>query len=274
MEPRGSEPIHIPLRGIAGTLLLVLGMIAGGDAMGSHPPGDSYGSIPFPSAAVSARAELEGMLGRGLHQAVLGGDVREVSSLLALRPELLESRDARGFTPLHVAVLANRQDMIRFLVVKGANVDARSDGGKGSGVTPLHLATLRGMEETVEYLLAGGADANPRDGNGVTPLHISAYIGNAGIAELLMARCADVNARENEGHTPLHIASGRGSREVAWMLLRHGADATALDLYGRTARSIAVAKQDREIDGMIRWAASEVAASGASPLGPACRPGG
>jgi len=269
-----SGNIRFPFRRIAAVLSFLLGMMTAGEALAAHPPADFPGRIPLPSVAASARAGLEDLLGRGIHEAVMTGDLEEIRFLLARRPELLEYRDARGFTPLHLAVLANRQESIRLLLGMGADVGARTDNGKGAGATALHLAALRGSEETMERLLAAGADANDRDENGVTALHISAYLGNARIAEMLVARCADVNSREKEGHTPLHLASETGSREVVWMLLRAGADVSARDAYGRTAWFFAETRQNREIEGMIRWAAGGNAAASGSPQDPACRKGG
>jgi len=269
-----SKTIRFPSRRIAPVLYFLLGMMTAGEALAAFPSADFPGRIPLPSVAASARAGLEDLLGRGIHRAVMAGDAGEIRFLLARRPELLEHRDARGFTPLHLAVLADRQESIRLLLGMGASVGARTGDGEGAGVTALHLAVLRGSEEAVERLLAAGADANDRDENGVTALHISAYLGNARIAEMLVARCADVNAREKKGYTPLHLASETGSREVVWMLLRAGADASARDAYGRTARFFAEVRQNREIEGMIRWAAGGNGAASASPQDPACRTGG
>jgi ankyrin repeat protein len=252
-------------------LILLFGTYAAGIARAAVPPGRSPWQGMLPSVEASARKEVEAMLGRGIHAAAADGDLEGVSVLLGRRPSLNDSVDFRGFTPLHVAVLAGRVEVVRLLVEKGARVNARSEDPKGIGVTPLHLATMRGLEEVVGYLLDRGADASASDRNGVTPLHMTAFLGNAGIAARLVERCADVNAREMEGLTPLHVASDMGARDVVRLLLRGGADVFARDARGMTPRSLAERRRYREIEELI---GSLPPSAGVSLTPTGCRRGG
>jgi ankyrin repeat protein len=80
-------------------------------------------------------------------------------ALLSEAPSLISLRDRKGRTPLMCAVINHHFGLVRFLVSKGANVNARD----GNGLTPLMLAASRGEGSVVGYLLAHGADAGYRD---------------------------------------------------------------------------------------------------------------
>ncbi|KAK0749711.1 ankyrin repeat-containing domain protein [Schizothecium vesticola] len=69
--------------------------------------------------------------------------------------ELLESKDANGCTPLHIAAQAGETAIARsFIEVHGAVVDPVDDIGR----TPLHMAARHGRTETIDMLLEYGAD--------------------------------------------------------------------------------------------------------------------
>jgi hypothetical protein len=91
-------------------------------------------------------------------------------------------------------------------------------------MTPLHVAALTGHKDIAELLLAKGADVNAKSNGGLTPLHQAAYHGHKDLAELLLSKGADVNAKANHDETPLFLAAGTGHKDVAELLLDKGAD--------------------------------------------------
>jgi hypothetical protein len=69
--------------------------------------------------------------------------------------ELLESKDANGCTPLHIAAQAGETAIARsFIEVHGTAVDPVDDIGR----TPLHMAARHGRTETIDMLLEYGAN--------------------------------------------------------------------------------------------------------------------
>jgi ankyrin repeat protein len=60
------------------------------------------------------------------------------------------------------ACMHNRLEVVKFLVQKGAEINAIPPGFDFAG-TGLHYAALRGHREMVEFLLEHGADANTKD---------------------------------------------------------------------------------------------------------------
>lgn len=77
-----------------------------------------------------------------------------------------ESRGMDGDTPLHVAVLLGRTDLLLDLLPYVRNIDVFGDLNN----TPLHYAALKGNAEAVKILVKNGADLNQENDYGDTPL--------------------------------------------------------------------------------------------------------
>jgi len=92
------------------------------------------------------------------------------------------------------------------------------------GNTPLHLAMNMGYIDIVKLLLAKGADVNARDSYSSTPLHYAAKSGRKDIAELLLAKGAEVNAKDRDGQTPLSRAVQNFRIAEADLLRQHGGE--------------------------------------------------
>jgi len=97
-------------------------------------------------------------------------------------------------------------EIIQFLVSKGADVKTKNERGD----TLLHLAMMRGSPEVVKFLVSKGADVNAKDSNGGTPLHWVAgermhTREHVEVAKFLVSQGADVNAKNSNGETPLDV---------------------------------------------------------------------
>jgi ankyrin repeat protein len=202
-----------------------------------------------------------------VHDAAAAGDLNTVRSLLAADPKLLESTDGDGNTPLISACWgppANipQETVARFLIDKGANINARNT----SGGSPVYFS-LRSFDLT-RRLIARGADVNVRAYGGLTPLHQAASTGSLTVAKLLIDHGADLNAHGNwgtilrtivyrqgnscvemvklllksgaalqpfsYGNTELHLAALQGSTDLVRVLVEGGADVNAVNEYGHT----------------------------------------
>jgi ankyrin repeat protein len=197
------------------------------------------------------------------HQAVLGGDLKEVDRLLKLDPRLAHQREKGGtsstHTPLQQAFLfSNNPAVFERILKEMPDINERSSDGN----TILHLAVERQMLRDVVRFLQLGADANAQNKDGESPLHFSAMRdrsgqitqalldsgadanlartndrqtafhvaiqwGNASLVRPLLSADANVNARDDSGRTPLHLAMQRHDFDVARLLLANGADLTA-----------------------------------------------
>lgn len=103
---------------------------------------------------------------RPIHQYAKAGDAAHVAEELSAHPDQINLPDDAGLTPLHLAVLRCRTNVVGLLLSKGADVNRKGQGGP----TPLHLAAQEGCIDAAKMLLAKGAKINPRDDQGRTPL--------------------------------------------------------------------------------------------------------
>jgi ankyrin repeat protein len=108
-----------------------------------------------------------------------------------------------------------------------------------SGETALHITITRRDLTWTRYLIQKGANVNARDGKGATPLQLAVNLGFVEGVEELVGRKADLDQPNDAGETPLITALHR--RDIAMMriLLKAGADPDRSDNSGRSARDYA-----------------------------------
>lgn len=86
------------------------------------------------------------------------------------------------------------------------------------GATPLHLAAINPDPSAIEVLLAAGADVNAKDEERFTPLHMAAFHRQADYALLLLEAGADVTAVTASGRTPLSMAEKARADETSGVI--------------------------------------------------------
>ena len=93
----------------------------------------------------------------------------------------IDCPNRQGQAPLHEAVILQKADLARAMLLAGANANAKADDGK----TPLSIAVKRGDEEMTEMLLAFGANARQTDESGVLLSRWAEENGFFSVADLL-----------------------------------------------------------------------------------------
>ena len=121
-------------------------------------------------------------------------------------------------------------------IQQGFKVNHRFAGDE----TPLNLACSYGSPNSVKFLLKKGADIEARNINQMTPLMSASEKGWVKIGEILVANHADINAQNNLGQSALMIAILSNQSRIVRMLLDQGADPTLSETQtGKTALDLA-----------------------------------
>jgi len=99
--------------------------------------------------------------------AVKTGDLNSVKSAVekdGLSANMIEE-GVNKRTPLHWAADYGQVEVMRYLVSKGGNINAKDN----FGITPLLAAVYEGHEDAVKFLLSQGADKTVKGPDGQTP---------------------------------------------------------------------------------------------------------
>ena len=205
--------------------------------------------------------------------AITGSDYRlvvEVSQHESLGAMLLDrgadvtQSDQYGMTALHYAVEMNKPSLLRALLKRDADPNARLTQGlpfrRGDyvgreaydGASPFWLAARLGNVEMMRELLDAGADPELRQAWGVTPTMVAAGVTqtDSRIAneeklikalELLVLEIkTDIHSVDRSGQTAVHGAANVSGNEIIKFLVAEGADPEAVDSRGRTPHDVAM----------------------------------
>jgi hypothetical protein len=153
----------------------------------------------------------------------------------------VDAKGAKGRTPLMAAVIADRPEMIQWLLRQGADSKLKDDDGFMS----LMLAVTNGRRGAVEEL----APYNREDLD--SALLLASLVGQAEVIDALTNYGASVYARMKDGRTPLMLAAQNGHKEAAALLIDIGASRFATIDSGDTAQSLAVAAGHSELAELI-----------------------
>lgn len=161
--------------------------------------------------------------------------------------------DDEFFTPwssaLHAAVYYKRNNVIGYLLEKGANVTLKNPNGETAFYTACYVGNL----EAIKLLLNKNTSLlDEPDDSMHTPLHVAVEKENLDAVQLLLNFGANVKLRtaktDQEGFTPLHVAVVSGNLQITRALLLHRWDSNdtvqpVQDIHGK------VVYKNNEYDG-------------------------
>jgi uncharacterized protein len=187
---------------------------------------NSQGQSPMLAATYGGRREIRDLLiARGapleFHEAAAAGRFDRVKQVLEKNPALAKSYSPDGFPAVALAATFGHLPVARYLVEKGADVNAAATNG--TGYNALTGAVTSGHKEIVAWLLETGADPNYRYGPGYSALLAAAANGHLDIVKLLLHCGADLHAKANDGKSAVAIAEERQHPEIALFLRAYGA---------------------------------------------------
>ncbi|HEY7086562.1 MAG TPA: ankyrin repeat domain-containing protein [Tepidisphaeraceae bacterium] len=99
--------------------------------------------------------------------------------------------DVGNTTPLMTVACVGEADMLRSLIARGADVNARNQ----YGMTALMYAAMFDRPEVVQVLLAAGADPSPRNESGRTALEMAVDMDSAHVVQILSQDATPIAAR-------------------------------------------------------------------------------
>lgn len=168
-----------------------------------------------------------------------------------------------GWSPIEAALLRrnpNRLDIIKELILHGANVDFC-----GSGDTALfnELQTImyttpssNDIEATrliLDLLLDNGA--SPTDDRGNSIVHYVSYVKDSTLLDYIIDKYGySIDTKNNNGKTPLMWAINSKAVDNVEFLLAAGADPNAKDHSGKSILDYAIDSKDENIIALVRQA--------------------
>ncbi|MCU6712822.1 ankyrin repeat domain-containing protein [Paenibacillus sp. J5C_2022] len=156
------------------------------------------------------------------------GDSNRLKELLSKEPELANTENEDGLTPLGYAAHYGNAAAVKVLLEYGAEVNAISHSKIDyiPSNTALHAAITGEREiEVIKELLMNKANPNILDSNGHTSLHTAAFHDdNVELITLLLEHGADVDAKVEDGNDAVSLAKERGYLRVAELLENRSED--------------------------------------------------
>jgi ankyrin repeat protein len=127
-----------------------------------------------------------------------------------------------GTTPLEYAAMKGNIEVVKLLLLNGANIHLKDEGGE----TPFFTACAFGHSDIAELLAEKGANIDEPNIYGTTPLIIASLTGRTAVVKFLLDKGANVNTRDGLGNTPLSAAkkmSLKPQPEIVKLLEERGA---------------------------------------------------
>jgi ankyrin repeat protein len=95
---------------------------------------------------------------------------------------------------------------------EGEDVNQVEDGVNKR--TPLHHAADFGQVEVIKYLISKGAKVDAKDAFGITPLLAAVYENHEEAAKILIEKGASVQVKGPDGLTPLEAAQSESLKNL------------------------------------------------------------
>ncbi|XP_052805463.1 ankyrin repeat domain-containing protein 12-like [Mya arenaria] len=177
------------------------------------------------------------------------------TSLLVLQDvRVALTPDEDGDLPLHIAVVHENLELVKkfidIMAMSGKTVDRFNKLQQ----TPLHLAVLVNQPEIVKELLVAGANPNLFDRNGCTSVHLSVCKRFHACLRTVFDHSMNapvVNSRDYEGYSPMHTAVEQDNMESLQILIEKGADIDNQD--GKAGRSVLFYATEYNRTEMVRY---------------------
>ena len=137
------------------------------------------------------------------------GTVENLKTLINKNPEIINTKNENGFTPLMLACYKGNVAVAKFLIEKSKTINTSSDMG-----TPLMASIVKGNNVIAELLLQKGANPDLTDNKGTTALMYATQFQNIDAVKLLLKYKADLQHKDKEGKTAFEFAVFTSNEEI------------------------------------------------------------
>ncbi|VDN27537.1 unnamed protein product [Gongylonema pulchrum] len=145
------------------------------------------------------------------------GNLAGLDQLAVLHRINLNIANSMGETAMHVSAGAGQFDMVHYLHMKGAALDAADRHGD----TPLFWAARNGHTNIVNYLTnEENVNVNTLNKSKESVLHVATRYAQLESVLLLLERGANPALQDEHGETALHIASWHGYAALLGVLCK------------------------------------------------------
>jgi ankyrin repeat protein len=170
---------------------------------------------------------------KDLVEAIRSDNTNDIAKILSGRPKYPDTElNENGITPLMVACRAGSQHVVEWLLLQGANPNAKTKIESG---TALLGASDKGFLGVVQLLVEHGADVNHKDSRDWPPLIAALDQEHSDVAEYLINHGADVGMQLQSGRDALMIAGEKGATNLIHLLIKIGAKINHCDDGGNHA---------------------------------------
>ena len=150
-----------------------------------------------------------------IYDACRKGNVELIKQLSKLNPDIINTPNKSGYTPLIIAGYRNQLEAVKVLLDLGANVNAISEDG-----TVLTAACYKSNTALVKILLEQHADVNVKNNAGTTPLMFAIMAENEEIVKLLMENKADTKTIDNSRKSAVDFAKDCDSEVIKQLIIK------------------------------------------------------
>lgn len=205
-----------------------------------------------------------------LHQCCID-DSEEMMKLLLEFGANVNAKDSEQWTPLHAAATCGHIHIVKYLIVKGADLLAvNADGNMPydicdddstldyienemakKGITQEMIDHTRAATEILmlndlKSLVAKGESVDSMNHAGASPLHIASANGYLSVLEFLLDQHVTIDVCDDDQWQPIHAAACWGHPDAIEMLVQAGADINAKTKNGETPYDISEDIEVRE----------------------------
>lgn len=165
-------------------------------------------SIFLGFSAISAQEKV-----KSIFEIARTGTVDEVKNLMKQDPDIINTTNESGFSPLILACYRGNTEVAKFLIDHVKDINYKSQEG-----TALAGLSVKYNKDLTAYLLSKNADPNIADATGSTPLFWAVKFGNKELIELLLKHKADQSKKDSMGMTPFEYALQTNNKEIINLL--------------------------------------------------------